>query len=75
MFEYNTGDINADVFFFTSPEEMEYDAEQSGFLFVSSAIDTMSEEQFECYMELSNRMTESSSCTGLSNNAFLICRK
>jgi len=74
-----------DLFFFTSPEEMEYDAKQKNFeivkncgvnfAFASAAVESMSEEQFECYMELADKMNSSPSCTGLSAHALLICRK
>lgn len=85
VFEYSTDDEKPGVFFFSSPEEMEYDVSQSGlkvlkncgldFFFASCAIDEMSDEQFNCYMELADKMSESSSCTGLSNHALLICEK
>ncbi len=85
VFEYNTDDDRPGFFFFTSPEEMEQDATQSGlqivkncgldFFFASCAINAMTEQQFECYMQFADKMCESSSCTGLSNHALLICRK
>lgn len=85
VFEFNTDDERPEVFFFTSPEEMEYDAKQKNlkilkncgldFFFASCAIDMMNEEQFSCYMEIADRMSNSPSCTGLSNHALLICRK
>ncbi len=85
VFEQNTGDIDPGLFIFTSPEEMESDAKKAGyqiiknhgldFMFESSAIDAMSEEQFKHYMEISDRMSESASCVGLSNHALLICKK
>ena len=85
VFEYNTDDEKPGVFFLTSPEEMEYDAKQHklevvkncglDFLFASYAIDMMSEEQFNCYMELADKMSDSRSCTGLANHALLICTK
>ena len=85
VFEYKTSDTRPGLFFFTSPEEMEYDAKQHklkilkncglDFWFAKCAIDMMSEEQFNCYMELADKMSESHSCTGLSNHALLVCRK
>ncbi len=85
VFEQNTGDGEPGVFFLTSPEEMENDAQKAGlsmikncgldFMFASSAIDAMSEDQFDLYFELADRMSDSPSCTGLSNHALLICRK
>ena len=85
VFEQDTGDDATGIFIFSSPEEMEADALKNGFtvlnscgldfLFASSVIDKMSDTQFECYSELADRMSESPSCTGLSNHALLICRK
>ena len=80
-----TDDQLPGVFFFTSPEEMEHDAKLSNleviknhgvnFHFAACAVDVMNDEQFQCYMELIDKMSESSSCTGLSAHALLICRK
>lgn len=85
VFEDSTDDQKPGVFFFTSPEEMEKDAENNGlkvikncgldFFFMSCAIDEMDDEQFECYIEFADKMSESETCTGLSNHALLICRK
>ena len=85
VFEYKTSDTAPGLFFFTSPEEMEYDAKQYNFehlkncgldfWFAKCAIDMMSEEQFDCYMEIADKMSESRSCVGLSNHALLVCRK
>jgi len=85
VFEYHTDDERPELFFFTSPEEIEYDAKKYklevlkncgvDFLFAANAINNMSEEQFECYWELADRMSESRSCVGLSNHALLVCRK
>lgn len=80
-----TDDQNPDVFYFTTPEEMEKMAEAHGFEVVKNcgldfmvmmgAIEQMTDEQFQCYLELADRMAESRFCTGLSNHALLICRK
>jgi len=85
VFEHSTDDLRPGIFFYTSPEEMEYDAVQNGltpikncgldFFFAASAIDKMSDEQFRCYLEIADRMSESPSCTGLANHALLICKK
>ncbi|MCL2773540.1 MAG: class I SAM-dependent methyltransferase [Oscillospiraceae bacterium] len=85
ILEYSTSDDRPGLFFMTSPEEMEHDAKQYtlevlkncglDFIFASYAIDMMSEEKFNFYWELADRMSESQSCTGLSNHALLICRK
>ena len=85
VLEQQTDDQLPGVFFFTSPDEMEYDAKQKNyeilkncgvnFHFAASAIDAMNNEQFECFMELADKMSESPSCTGLSAHALLICKK
>lgn len=85
VFDNSTDDVNPDVFFFTSPEEMEADASAHklepianhglDFFFASCAIDGMSDEQYACWLELSDRMVESRSCVGLANHALMICRK
>lgn len=85
VFEDNTGDVFPGVFFFTSPEEMEYDAKLAGFdvvencgvdfLFAASAIDKMDDEKFEYYTVIADKMSESKSCTGLANHALLVCKK
>jgi Methylase involved in ubiquinone/menaquinone biosynthesis len=85
VFEQNTDDKKPGVFYFTSPEEMEADAEKHGFsvaenrgldfFFMFSAVNGMSGEQLECYAELADRMSESRSCVGLSNHALLICAR
>lgn len=85
VFEYSTDDEKPGLFYFTSPEEMEDSAKRNGletvhnhgldFFFASSAIDMMNDTQFECYLELADKMSESRSCTGLSNHALLICKK
>jgi len=84
VFEYKTSDTQPGLFFFTSSEEMECGAREYkleivkncglDFWFVANAIDDMSEEQFECYLEIAERMSESRSCVGLSNHALLVCR-
>lgn len=85
VFEYGIDDSKPGVFYFSSPEEMERDASIHGlvktknagmdFLLAECAVNGMSEEQFECWREISDRMSDSESCTGLSNHALLICRK
>ena len=75
----------ADVFFFTSPEEMEHDAKQYNleivkncgldFFFAQSAVNMMTDEQFSLYMELSDKMSNSRSCTGLADHALMVCVK
>ena len=45
------------------------------FLQNSGIINNMTDEQFEAWLELSDFMVNSPSCTGLSCHALLICRK
>lgn len=80
-----TDDANPDVFYFTTPEEMEAKARAHGFevikncgldfMLMMAAIEQMTDEQFTYYMELADQMAESRFCTGLANHALLICRK
>ena len=85
ILELKTDDLKPDVFFFTSSEEMENDARQKNleilnnyginFDFVSCAVNAMSDEQFEAYMELADIMSSSPACLGLSAHALLLCKK
>jgi ubiquinone/menaquinone biosynthesis C-methylase UbiE len=85
VFELGTDDIMTGVFFFTSPSEMEYDAAKNNlkvlkncgvnFTFAEKAVNAMSEEQFASYIEISDKMCASPSCTELSAHALLVCRK
>lgn len=78
-------DVHPELFFYSSPEEMEERSAANGFQVIkncgldfavlSSAIDTMTEEQFQCYLELADQMVDSRFCTGLANHALLVCRK
>lgn len=81
----STDDIRPGIFYYTAPEEIETETRENGFLpikncgldffFAAAAIDEMDEEQFQCYLELADRMSNSPSCTGLANHALLIARK
>lgn len=83
--EQNVAYDNPEVFFLTSPEEMVSIAEQNhleivkncglDFFFAQSVVNRMDDDQFALYMELSDRMVDSPSCTGLSDHALLICKK
>ena len=78
-------DLRPDLFFETTPEEMEHSAKRFGlkvmknvgldFMFAANLINSMPEEQFEAWMMLNDRMAESRYCTGLSNHALLVCEK
>lgn len=85
VFDLCTDDERPEVFYYTSPEEMEEDSIRNGlivvenheldFFFEASAVEGMSDEQFACYRELADRMSASRSCVGLANHALLICKK
>ncbi len=85
VLQTHTGYERPGVFYYTSPEEMEADAERAGlrvltnrgldFFFAQCAINDMTDEQFRHYMELHERMHESPSCTGLADHALLVCEK
>jgi len=78
-------DLRPDLFFFTTPEEIEQTAKGHGlsilknigvdFFFASNIINNISEEQFAAWMMLNDRMADSAFCTGLSNHALLVCEK
>ena len=80
-----TDDQRPDVFYFTMPEEMAQTAALFelevlrnvgvDFTFNAEYINSMPEDQFEAWMEISDLMCGSESCTGLSNHALLVCRK
>jgi hypothetical protein len=78
-------DLRPDLFFETTPEEMEQSAIKHGlnviknvgldFLIFIYLINNMSEEQFEAWRVLNDRMAESAYCTGLSNHALMVCER
>jgi SAM-dependent methyltransferase len=78
-------DIHPDLFHFTTPEDIEQAAISHGlkivknvgvdFSFAANLVNNMSDEQYEAWLELNDRMAESAACTGLSNHALLICEK
>jgi 2-polyprenyl-3-methyl-5-hydroxy-6-metoxy-1,4-benzoquinol methylase len=85
IFRQGTDDERPGLFFFTMPEEIERIAAGHGltvlkntgvdFTFNAEDINNMPEEQFAAWMEISDWMCSSPSCTGMSNHALLICRK
>ena len=78
-------DVMPGIFFYTTPEEIEEQAKSHGlsivknvgvdFVFNESIINGMGPEQFEAWLELTDYMFESPSCTGLSNHTVLVCQK
>jgi SAM-dependent methyltransferase len=85
ILEKGTDDIKTDLFFLTTPEEMESMAISKGlkviencgvdFLFDIEHINTMNDEMYKCWIELSDKMFSSKSCTGLSIHAVMVCGK
>jgi SAM-dependent methyltransferase len=85
ILEYDTLESLQGVFYFTSPEEMQYDATLSDlaiikncgldYVFAQNAINAMGERDFALYMKLADKMAESPSCAGLSDHALMICKK
>ncbi|WP_200411795.1 class I SAM-dependent methyltransferase [Virgibacillus salexigens] len=84
VFNKGTDDVRPEVFFFTTPEEMEMSVTNNNltviknvgvdFSFCATAINAMSDKQLEDWMVLSNVMSQSPSCVGVSNHALLICK-
>jgi len=74
-----------EVYFYTMPEEMEEKARFHGlsvvknvgvdFVFNADVINEMDDRQFEAWLELTDLMWESPSCTGLSNHTVIVCQK
>jgi SAM-dependent methyltransferase len=77
-------DTHPDVFFLTMPEDMGKTAKNHGlnvlenvgidFSFGTNIINAMTEEQLKAWMVLSDFMSVSPSCIGVSNHALLICK-
>jgi len=78
-----TDDYFPGIFYYTTPEKIEDSAKKCGlriiknigvdFLFGEKVIDEMDEEKYNCWLEFSDYMCESESCTGLSTHALLLC--
>jgi len=85
ILEKGINDISTEPFFFTTPEEISEVAKKHGlkilrnigvnFWFNKELINNMDEAKFRCWLEFSEHMCESESCTGLSTHALLVCRK
>ncbi len=77
-------DVLPDVFFFTMPEEIEHDASINGLTIIQNAgvdftfnahdINMMDDEKYAAWTEIMDYMFHSSSCTGVSNHAVLVCQ-
>lgn len=78
-------DLRPELFFFTKPEDIAKMARSHNLSIIKNVgvdysfndiiVNEMTEEQFKAYMVLLDYMTESESCTGLSNHSLLICKK
>ena len=85
VIENGTDDFRPDVFYYTTPEEMNISALRYGlskiknlgtdFFIPANIVNSMSDEQFELMRPLYDQMTSYESCTGMSNHALLVCRK
>ena len=80
-----TDDVFTDVFYYTTPKKIADCAKACGlevirnigvdFLFGEKIINEMDEEKYKCWMEFSDYMVQSESCTELSGHALLVCKK
>lgn len=85
VLERLTDDVWTDLFYYTTPEQMEAEAAEFGFekvknlgirfMFLSNIVDGMSDEQFEIMRPLYDKMTAHESCVGMADHGALICRK
>jgi hypothetical protein len=79
-----TDDEFPGLFYFTTPEEISERAKYHGlsvlkniginFFFNKEQINNMDEEMYKCWLEFSDYLCDSESCTGLSVHALLICK-
>lgn len=80
-----TDDMRPNLFFYTTPEEMEQTAIQYGlnkvknlgtnFMCLLHKVNDMTDEQFEVMRPLYDQMASHESCTGMAGHALLICKK
>lgn len=85
LLDMGTEDWRPNLFYFTMPEEIESVANKyelkkirnSGinFLITSSVLEQMDNEKRTAFMKLVDKMVEYESCTGMSDNAILVCQK
>ena len=85
IFEKGTDDNRPNLFFYTTPEEMENMARNCGlskiknlatnFAFYMNIVNNMTNEQFEIMRPLYDKMINHESCTGMAGHALLVCRK
>ncbi len=80
-----TDDVHPYIYYYTMPEEIERIAYKNGFKklknlgldfsFIASVINDVSDEKFELFRPLYDKMTLHESCTGMSSHALLVCQK
>lgn len=85
VLDNGTDDIRPNLFFFTTPEEMNMLVEKhnlhkiknlgTDFFVTHNVVNAMTDEKFEIMRPLYDEMTSHESCTGMSNHALLICKK
>lgn len=83
VLELGQSDDNPDLFYFTTPEEIEEAAACHGLVKIRNigtdswitmdAVNQMDDEKFAEYMVLADEMFKHESCAGMSNHALLIC--
>lgn len=79
-----TDDMRPELFFYTTPEEMEETAIRYGlhkvknlgtnFMCLLHRVNDMTDEQFEVMRPLYDQMASHESCTGMAGHALLICK-
>ncbi|NLK40041.1 MAG: class I SAM-dependent methyltransferase [Clostridiales bacterium] len=80
-----TDDMRPELFFYTTPEEMEETANRyrlckvknlgTNFMCLLQRVNEMTDEEFEVMRPLYDQMTSHESCTGMAGHALLICKK
>jgi len=85
LLEKGLDDLRPELFFYTEPEIIAAAAERAGltvvkhigtdFALFQNVMNDLPEERLAAWMELSDRMSESQTCVGLSNHALMVCRK
>ena len=85
VLQNGTDDLRPDLFFFTMPENIAADAARHGlalvrhvgmdFVIAEKVINNLPDDRLDVWMALSDFMSESQSCVGLSNHALMICKK
>lgn len=85
VIEKGTDDVNTDIFFYATPEELIEDTEKEGlkrirmcgvdFLILDETLDEFTKEQREIWFKLADLIFESEYATALTNHALFICKK